>query len=48
MRRNSDAACKNLGVLRYPTTVYNNTGYDNLYSAEFFSQMTGCELPKVR
>jgi hypothetical protein len=41
----NDVSCKNLGVLKYPTTVYNNTGYDSFYSAQFLADMTGCQLP---
>ena len=40
----NDAACKNLGVTRYPTTIYNNTGYANIYTPEFFGNLTGCTL----
>lgn len=41
----NEQSCRDLGVTRYPTTVYNNTGYANIYGAEFFSQLTGCALP---
>ncbi len=42
----SEQACIDLGVQRYPTTVYNNTGFDNLYNPQFFAELTGCELPQ--
>ena len=39
---NNEATCNGLGITRYPTAVYNNTGYSNIYTAQFFSQLTGC------
>ena len=41
----SEQGCRELGIERYPTTVYNSTGYANIYAPEFFSQLTGCGLP---
>ncbi len=41
----NEQACRDLGVTRYPTTIYNNTGYANIYPAAFFSQLAGCTLP---
>ena len=41
----NEETCRNLGVTRYPTTVYNSTGYANIYNPEFFAQLTGCTLP---
>lgn len=38
----NEATCNGLGITRYPTAVYNNTGYSNIYTAQFFSQLTGC------
>ena len=43
----SETACTNLGVTRYPTAVYNSTGYSNIYTADVFSQLTGCNLTSV-
>lgn len=40
----NEEACRNLGVTRYPTTVYNSTGYSNIYTPEFFAQLAGCRL----
>ena len=40
----NEQICANVGVRRYPTSVYNNTGYDNIYGADFFSNLTGCPL----
>lgn len=40
----NDQTCKNLGIRRYPTTVFNNTGYDNIYGADFYANLTGCPL----
>lgn len=41
----SEQSCRDLGVDRYPTAVFNSTGYSNIYGPEFFSQLTGCGLP---
>lgn len=41
----SEQSCRDLGVTRYPTTVFNSTGYANIYPPDFFSQLTGCALP---
>ena len=38
----NEATCNGLGITRYPTAVYNNTGYSNSYTAQFFSELTGC------
>ncbi|KHO48142.1 MAG: hypothetical protein QT00_C0001G0155 [archaeon GW2011_AR5] len=38
----NEQSCRDLGVARYPTTIYNNTGYANIYAPAFFSQLTGC------
>lgn len=38
----NEATCNGLGITRYPTAVYNNTGYSNIYTAQFFAQLTGC------
>ncbi|MDI6721390.1 MAG: hypothetical protein QMD85_03300 [Candidatus Aenigmarchaeota archaeon] len=35
-------ACQQLGVQRFPTTVYNNTGYPGVQSAQFLSQLADC------
>lgn len=40
----NEQACRDLGVTRYPTAVYNNTGYANIYGAEFFGNLTGCAI----
>ena len=40
-----EQSCRDLGVDRYPTTVFNSTGYANIYAPQFFSQLTGCALP---
>src|SRR3989338_7077258 len=41
----NEQTCRDLGVDRYPTTVFNSTGYANIYAPQFFSQLTGCALP---
>jgi len=38
----NEQSCRDLGVTRYPTTIYNSTGYANIYAPAFFSQLTGC------
>ena len=40
----NEQTCNNLGITRYPTTVYNNTPYTNIFNTDFFSQLTGCQL----
>jgi hypothetical protein len=40
----NEQICKNLGVRRYPTTIYNNTAYENIYQPDFFAQLTNCTL----
>jgi len=40
----NEQTCRDLGVTRYPTTIYNNTGYANIYAPAFFSQLTNCGL----
>lgn len=40
----NEQTCQQLGVNRYPTTIYNNTGYANIYAPDFFTQLTGCSL----
>jgi hypothetical protein len=40
----NEQTCIDIGVGRYPTAVYNNTGYDSIYTAQFFSELTGCTV----
>lgn len=40
----NEATCKGLGVSQYPTTIYNNSGYTNVYAPAFYSQLTNCTL----
>lgn len=40
----NEQSCRNLGVDRYPTAVYNSTGYPNIFPPGFFANLTGCAL----
>ncbi len=37
------AACQQLGVQQFPTSVYNNTGYPGVQPVQSFTQLTGCQ-----
>ncbi|HLD39274.1 MAG TPA: hypothetical protein VJB05_03105 [archaeon] len=40
----NEAACQQIGITKYPTTVYNNTAYTELYTPAFYSQLTNCTI----
>lgn len=40
----NEAQCKQIGVTKYPTTVYNSTAYTELYTAAFYVQLTNCTV----
>ena len=40
----NEAQCQQIGIVKYPTTVYNNTAYTELYTPAFYSQLTNCTI----